>query len=176
MKSNIIKYLLIAILIISLPACKKPKIAEEPEEEPYPIEEPTPEFDNSVFKQLTKEEAADLYNKNETQVVFICTGIDTYCKKIRDIVVKVQEDYNYTTNYIYVYKNFSEEFHEFLSKLDLNYKLNDNIKGTFYELLSGNTMYIPAFVIIKDGKQVDGCIGGKITYKEFHEMVGKYIK
>ncbi len=173
MKSKIIKYILVSLFIISLTACNNTKPIEDFE---YEIEAPTPEFDNSVFKQLTKEEANDLYNKEEAQVVFICTGIDTYCKKVRDIVVKVQEDYNYTTNYIYVYKNFNEEFHDFLSKLDMFYKLSDEVTGTFYELLSGNTMYIPAFIIIKDGKQVDGYIGGKITYQEFHDMVGKYIK
>ena len=168
---------LLLILLFALTACEaKTENIDNPEEEPYPIEQPTPEFDSSIFKQLTKEEALALYDMEGVQIVFACTASSSSCQEVYNAVVKVQNDFKYTTNYLYIYGSFVNEFRDFISKLDMNYSINDTINGSFKELIGGSKVYFPAIIIIKDGKQVDGLIGIDINYQKLKDIVSKYLK
>ncbi len=173
MKKICLYSLLMMLIGLMITACGKQKIEEE---EPYPIEQPTANFDNSVFKQLTKEEALSLYDMEGTQIVFACNGDSVNCQKVYKAVVQVQKEFDYTTNYLYIFGRFAKEFKDFISKLDFYIEVNNSVSGEFSKLLGGTNTYYPAIIIIKDGKQVNGLIGNDISYENLKNLVSKYIQ
>ena len=100
MKSKIYKLLITVALIAVCVFFLWPEEEENKNEDDweYPVEAPRKDYDISLFKQLTNDEAAKLYDLKGTQVVFACDGEFDVCREMYKNVLAVQKEFNYTTN------------------------------------------------------------------------------
>lgn len=116
-----------------------------------------PEYDASMFTQVTADEFVKAFNSSETSVIYIGRPTCSYCAAFLPALQQAQSDYGYTTLYLDIEKVASSE----VSKItQLDEWLN-----TYY----GTT---PLVIVVKDGKiQGEGWIG----YAEY-ETFAAYLE
>lgn len=119
-----------------------------------------PEYDASMFTQVTPDEFVEAYNSSETSVIYIGRPTCSYCAAFIPTLKEAQSDYGYTTLYLDIDQVNSTE----ISKItELNEWLN-----TYY----GTT---PLVIVVRDGQiQGEGWIGyaDYSTFAAYLESLG----
>lgn len=110
-------------------------------------EETNTEYDVSMFDTVDTTKVVELFESEETQVVYIGRSTCGYCVQFLPSLQQAQEDYGYKTKYLDITTVTEEEQSALLAK--------DNDEK-FLETNFGST---PMVILVKDGKIVDGWVG-----------------
>ena len=134
--------------------------------------EPTTEeattYDVSMMESVDLDKMLnEVFKRKDTQVVYMGRETCGHCVSFLPTLQKAQKELNYKTVYLDIetVDTSSENYKEFISKLDKNYTMTVNGEeqtdtyGSFYG-------YTPAVFLYKDGKMVDGKIGA-LEYDDF---------
>ena len=161
-------YIIIAILIMNtiVLICKGNVSTSSTEE----VEaETSSEYDVSMMESVDlKTMLNDVFKREEIQVIYMGRETCGYCVTFLPTLQDAQEELGYKTVYLDIENvdTESDEFTEFISKLDKEYTMNVNGEeqtdtyGSFYG-------YTPAVFLYKDGKMIAGEIGGM----EYEELI-----
>lgn len=105
------------------------------------------EYDVSMFDAVDTAKTIELFNSEDTQVIYIGRSTCGYCVKFLPVLQQAQKDYGYTTKYLDITTVTEEEQSALLAK--------DNDE----DFLSTNFGSTPMVILVKDGKIVDGWVG-----------------
>lgn len=133
-------------------------------------------YDVSKMNEVTGAEAAKLFDKKGTQILYIGRPTCGVCVSLVPELNTVIKDLDVTINYSELKDSFRTDFEDLFDKLDIETKINSNgeeLSGTYGELLNKRG-FTPLVVIIKDGKMVDGFVGYKKADK-IEELFNKYL-
>lgn len=134
-------------------------------------------YDISKMNEISVKEALDLFEKNETSLIFFGRESCSVCQKLLPVLNEVQLANNLKINYIDITKvdRTSTDWETLVSKLDiqssatLSETLSDEaeVVSESYGYFIDNYGFTPMIVMIKDGEQKAGFIGTK-TIDEFN--------
>lgn len=133
-------------------------------------------YDVSMMDEVDIKEALNLFDTNETYVMYVGRSTCGACVAYLPALQKAQEEYGYTTKYLDITRiNMdSEDFKKFTSLLDIKYEMVE--QGVKKNLPFGDWFgYTPMTIIIKDGKMVGGEIG-TMEYSSLQQLLNKYFK
>ena len=105
------------------------------------------EYDVSMFDAVDTTKTIELFDSEDTQVIYIGRSTCGYCVQFLPVLQQAQEDYGYTTKYLDITTVTEEEQSALLAK--------DNDE----DFLSTNFGSTPMVILVKDGKIVDGRVG-----------------
>ena len=147
-------------------------------------------YDVSKFNEVDVDGALALFKDKGTHVLYIGRSDCEYCQQTVPILTLIQEELNYTTDYLAVemstidkdWSYWNQELADLAKKFDKKTELNvSNSEGktekkedTYGNFLL-NYGYTPTVIVIKNGKMVDGFFG----YKEadnIKSIIEKYMK
>lgn len=117
-------------------------------------EEPNTEYDVSMFDTVDTTKVVELFESEETQVVYIGRSTCGFCVQFLPSLQQAQKDYGYKTKYLDVTTVTEDGQKAILAK--------DNDEK-FLETNFGST---PMVILVKDGKLVDGWVG----YAEYEKF------
>ena len=123
------------------------------------------EYDVSQFTELDLDGVLKLFDSNKkTYVVYFGRETCSACVSFIPTLKKIQEKYNFTTQYMDITKvnSKSDEFEKLMKKLSKKVTLTVNgekMTQSFSEYYG----YTPMIFIVKNGKFIDGFVG---AYKE----------
>lgn len=128
-------------------------------------------YDISSMKEVSVKEINEMFNDKGTYVLMFGASSCAVCQKLLPDLVDAQKELNYTTRYIDVlsidYSSSSwKELSEHLS-MKTTQKISEDDSGeeetNTYGYFLENYAFAPTVVIIKEGKQIGGFIGGVDT-------------
>ncbi len=144
------------------------------------------------FTNVSIDEAVKLFDEKGTHVLYIGRSSCGVCQSIISSLVEVQNELNYKTYYydlgVPMEENqiYSEEYQQMITNWPAIQKIikpltdlvtfeteANGVTDTCGKLFYDNG-YTPTVIIIKDGKAVDGFIGGH-SKDQITELVKKYI-
>ena len=154
------------------------------------ISEDNEEYDVSKMNEVLVSEAVKLFDKKGVSVLYIGRSSCAHCVETVPVLNEVQEELNYTTQYLGKLMSENYYYDEETKQTKLNWAgvqkeikpLTDlitvegkanNEEGKIGDLFY-NKGYTPVVVIIKNGKAVDGFIGYK-NKDSLTELVKKYL-
>lgn len=126
------------------------------------------EYDVSSMKIVTVQEIKEMFDDKGTYVLMFGEKTCEVCQKLLPKMVEAQKELNYTTRYIDILSiDFETNSWKAVEKL-LDMKSTQTIsedgsgdtETNTYGYFLSNYAFAPTVVIIKDGKQVGGFIGG----------------
>ena len=98
----------------------------------------------------------DVFKREDIQVVYMGRSTCSHCVSFLPSLQKAQKELGYKTVYLDIEKvdSSSDEFNEFISKLDKEYTMDGETDtyGSFYG-------YTPEVFLYQNGKMIDGQIG-----------------
>ena len=106
------------------------------------------DYDVSMFKKVTPEEAVKAFDSDKLQVIYIGRETCGYCVQFLPTLQQAQKDYGYKTLYLDITTVTTEDQQNAIMKFD-----NDE------KFLSQNFGATPMVLLVKDGKLVDGWVG-----------------
>lgn len=136
------------------------------------------DYDVSKMNEVDIDGALSLFDKKGTHVLYMGRSTCSVCVQFVPVLNEVQEDLDFTTNYLDVatfMSNWSaakDDLKPLTDKMDIEASANGE-EGTLGELFV-NYGYTPALVIIKDGKVVDGFFGYRDA-ETLTETLNKYL-
>lgn len=137
----------------------------------------TNKYDISKMNEVSVKETLDLFEKDETSLIFFGRESCSVCEKLLPILNEAQINNDIKINYIDITKvdRTSTSWETLVSKLDiktsatLSETSNDEaeVVSETYGYFIDNYGFTPMIVMIKDGEQKAGFIGAK-TIDEFN--------
>lgn len=137
----------------------------------------TNKYDISKMNEVSVKETLDLFEKDETSLIFFGRESCSVCEKLLPILNEAQINNDIKINYIDITKvdRTSTSWETLVSKLDiktsatLSETSNDEaeVVSETYGYFIDNYGFTPMIVMIKDGEQKAGFIGTK-TIDEFN--------
>ncbi len=104
----------------------------------------------------------DVFKREDIQVIYMGRPTCSHCISFLPSLQQAQEELGYTTVYLDIetVDSSSDEFDEFIEKLDMEYTMGEETGtyGSFYG-------YTPAVFLYQNGKMIDGIIG-ELSYDE----------
>lgn len=138
----------------------------------------TSDYDVSKMNEVDIDGALALFDEKGTHVLYMGRSTCSVCVQFVPVLNEVQEDLDFTTNYLDVatfmndWKSAKEDLEPLTNKMDIEATANGE-KGTLGELFV-NYGYTPALVIIKDGKVVEGFFGYRDA-ESLTEILNEYL-
>ena len=135
-------------------------------------EEINQDYDVSMMESVDLDTMLnDVFKREDIQVVYMGRPTCSHCIEFLPSLQKAQEEMGYKTVYLDIetVDSSSDQFEEFVSKLDKNYTMNVNGEeqtdtyGSFYG-------YTPAVFLYQNGEMIDGKIGA-LSYDELVEWL-----
>ena len=123
-------------------------------------EETATDYDVSMMNAVDMDGLMDLFNSEDTQVVYLGRETCGYCVKFLPTLQKAQEDYGYKTNYLDITTVSEDDVNKLLEK--------DNEEG----FLKENYGATPMVILVRDGKMVDTWVGYS-EYDSFAQFLEK---
>ena len=131
----------------------------------------TESYDVSKMNEVDVDEALALFEEDGTHVMYIGRSGCTYCRQFVPVLNQVQEELNFTTNYLNVdtfskiwstnltseAKELKEKVQELTDKFTVEASANGET-GELGDLFIENG-FTPVLIVIKDGKVVEGFFG-----------------
>ena len=128
-------------------------------------------YDVSKMNEVDVDEALALFEEEGTHVLYIGRSGCTYCRQFVPVLNQVQEELNFTTNYLNVdtfskiwssnltseAKELKEKVQELTDKFTVEASANGET-GKLGDLFIENG-FTPVLIVIKDGKVVEGFFG-----------------
>lgn len=114
-------------------------------------------YDVSKMKEVTGDEAAKLFDKKGTYILYIGRSTCGVCVSLVPELNEVISKLDININYLPLESTFRTDFAKLFEHLTIETEVNSN-KGTYGELLE-EFGYTPLVIVIKDGKMVDGFVG-----------------
>lgn len=118
-------------------------------------------YDVSMFEEVTMDEVIDLFDSNETKLIYIGRATCGYCVKFLPVLQQAQKDYGYKTYYYDMDKLTSEDSKKILEK--------DNEEGFLKEKFTAT----PMVLLVKDGKIVGPWVGA-LEYDDFAQFLEEH--
>lgn len=126
------------------------------------------DYDISMMKEVDVAGILDMFEDKGTYVLLMGSETCDVCKRLIPKMAEAQKELNYTTRYIDILSiDFeSSTWAELEKKLDMKSTQTTTEDGTGEEITESygyfikNYAFAPTVIIIKDGKQTGGFIGG----------------
>lgn len=117
-------------------------------------------YDVSMFKEVTMDEAIDLFDSKETKLIYIGRATCGYCIQFLPALQQAQTEYGYQTYYYDMDKLTSEDSKKILEKDNEDKFLGKNFTAT------------PMVLLVKNGKLQDTWVGYD-DYEKFAQFLEK---
>ena len=125
-------------------------------------------YDISMMKTVTVEDVLEMFESKDTYVLFVGRESCEVCVDILPALKEAQIQNNYITQYLDIEKvdRQSEKWYELVDKLTMKSTQTLTEDGTGEEVTDTYGYFLheygftPTIVVIKDGKQIAGSIGG----------------
>lgn len=128
-------------------------------------DEPSYEYDISQFHEVSVKDVTDMFDSKKTYVLFVGYKECEVCAEIIPGLKEAQKENNYITQYLDIasVNRSSEEWYYLVSFLTMTTDQvveGKEINGKSYGYFLTEYGLTPTIIIIRDGKQVGGHIGG----------------
>ena len=139
-------------------------------------------YDVSMMREVTSSEILDMFDDKKTYVLYFGRETCGICVELLPELLEAQRLLNYTTQYIDITKldRDSDDWKKVADKLTIKSTQpltesgdGETVEGTYGYFLT-EYGFTPTVVVLKDGKQVGGFIGG-ITGTDVYSWIKEKI-